>query len=104
MLVLNDDNFEKEVINYKGKVIIDFYADWCGPCKLISPALEAISKEIKSVKFAKVNVDDSPNIAGKFDVRSIPTLVVISDGKELDRIIGVLPKDTLKAKIEEIIG
>jgi thioredoxin 1 len=85
----------------KGKVVIDFWAEWCGPCKMLGPILEEISKELKDIKFGKLNVDDNEDIASNAEIRGIPTLVLYKDGKEVDRIVGFLPKDTLKHRIEK---
>lgn len=82
-------NFKEEVLDFNGTVLVDFYADWCGPCKMVAPILEKISKEVASnVKIAKVNVDASSDLAGKFSVMSIPTLVIFKNGKVFTTKIG----------------
>ena len=99
MIELNQTNYEKETT--KGPVIIDFWAEWCGPCKMLGPIFDELSQEITDVKFAKVNVDENQDIAGNLGVRGIPTLVLLKDGQEIDRIVGFLPKPQLKKKIED---
>jgi len=100
-IVLNDSNFAKEVSASKGVYVVDFFATWCGPCKMIAPIIEEVAKEYEGkAKVGKVDVDASPNTAGQFSVQSIPTLVFFKDGKEVDRVIGFQGKDALKAKID----
>ena len=100
MLNLTKNNIEKEL---KGKIIIDFWADWCYPCKEMSPVFEEISKEVKGLKFAKMDVDEEPELASKFGVMSIPTFLFLKDGKEIKRFVGVMAKSSLKEKIKELI-
>jgi thioredoxin 1 len=85
-------NFNEEVLNSDKTVLIDFYADWCGPCKMISPVIEAVAKENQDIKVVKVNVDDAQDLAIQYDVMSIPTLVVIKNGKETKRVVGLVDK------------
>lgn len=101
MLEINRDNFESEVSNSKEPVLIDFWASWCVPCKIIAPIVEELSEELKGkVKVAKANVDDNPELATELSVLNIPTLILFKGGKELSRIIGVNSKEAIKAKIE----
>lgn len=97
MLELNKSNFEKETAS--GIVVVDNWAIWCGPCRAIASIFEALSKEMKDIKFAKLNVDENPEIAQQYNVMSIPTLLILKNGKEVGRIVGALPKETMKAKI-----
>ena len=97
MKVIKEYEFANEVKD--GLVLIDFYADWCGPCKMLSPVLEQINKEHKDVKVVKVNIDDSRSIASYYQIQSIPTLVLLKDGEFIQRMIGFNPKK----KIEEFI-
>ena len=91
---LNQTNFE-EKINQNNLVVVDFFATWCGPCRMLSPILSDVSGEVKDATFYKVDVDECPDIARKFGVMSIPTLVIIKNGKEVDRNIGLLNRDDL---------
>lgn len=95
---LTTDNFKDKTS--KGKVIVDFWAEWCGPCKMLGPIFEELSKEMKGITFAKVNVDEDGDLAGEAGVRGIPTLILYKDGEEAGRIVGMLPKEALKQKIE----
>ena len=93
---LNKDNF-KEVVNSEKKVLVDFYADWCGPCRMLSPIVDAIADEREDVVVAKVNVDDEPELSQEFGVISIPTLLVFKGGNVVNRSSGARPKaDVLK--------
>ncbi|MFH1432456.1 MAG: thioredoxin [archaeon] len=104
MLQLNKANFEKEVIKSGTPVIIDFWAAWCGPCQMMGPVFEELSKEyIGKLKFVKLNTEESPEIAANFSIHGIPCLVITKNGKEVDRIMGFAPKESLKEKIDEIL-
>ncbi|GLI05840.1 MULTISPECIES: thioredoxin [Paenibacillus] len=93
---VSDQSFSTEVEG-SGTVLVDFWAPWCGPCKMIAPVLEELDTEIgESVKIAKVNVDDNPESASRFGVMSIPTLIVFKDGQPVDKIVGFQSKDALK--------
>lgn len=89
------DNFENEVMNSDKPVLIDFWAEWCGPCQMLLPIVEELAKEVEDVKICKVNVDDQRELAKKFTVMSIPTLIVIKDGKVAERSVGVKSKEEL---------
>ena len=86
------ENYENEVLNSNKPVILDFWAAWCGPCKMVSPLVDEIALENADIKVGKINVDEQPELAAKFGVMSIPTLVVIENGKEVNRSIGAMPK------------
>lgn len=88
-------NFEEEVLNSDKTVLIDFYADWCGPCKMFSPVVEAVATENEDIKVVKVNVDDAQDLAIKYQVMSIPTTVVIKNGQEVNRVVGMVSKSDL---------
>ncbi|MBQ2836383.1 MAG: thioredoxin [Clostridia bacterium] len=88
-------NFEDEVLNSDKTVLIDFYADWCGPCKMFSPVVEAVATENEDLKVVKVNVDDAQDLAIQYQVMSIPTTVVIKEGKEVNRAVGMVSKSDL---------
>ena len=105
MLDLSKDNFDKEVAQSKIPVLVDFWAPWCGPCRMVGPILEKISSEYsKKLKFSKMNVDDNQEIAAKHDVRGIPCMIIFSGGKEVDRIIGAYPEPELRKKIDLILA
>ena len=97
MEVLNvtSANFEEEVLNSEKTVLIDFYADWCGPCKMFSPVVEAVANENEDIKVVKVNVDNAQDLAIQYQVMSIPTVVIIKDGKEINRNVGMVSKSQL---------
>jgi thioredoxin 1 len=101
---VTDTNFNTEVMGAKGPVIVDFWAEWCGPCKMIAPALEEIAKEMEGkVPIAKLNVDENPKTAGSYGIRSIPTLMLFKGGKMASSKIGAAPKSELKRWITEAI-
>jgi thioredoxin 1 len=92
---VSDQSFKTEV-EATGTVLVDFWAPWCGPCKMIAPILEELDKESTNLKIAKLNVDDNPESAARFGVMSIPTLIVFKDGQPVDKIVGFQSKDALK--------
>jgi len=92
---VNTNNFEVEVINSDKKVLIDFYADWCGPCKRLSPIVDKVAKENKDIKVVRIDVDNNKELANRYNVSSIPTLVVIENGKEINRSVGLIPEDSI---------
>lgn len=96
---VTSETFETEVLKSKEPVLIDFFADWCGPCKMISPIVDEIAQESEDIKVVKINVDESPDIAMDYRVMSIPTLIVIKDGQEKARSVGFVEK----AKILELL-
>lgn len=95
ILKITEENFESEVLQSDKTVLIDFYADWCGPCKVLSPIVEEFASENPDIKVVKVNVEEAQNLAINYEVMSIPTLVVIKDGKEVNRTIGVVNKSEI---------
>jgi len=101
---ITTENFESEVIKSNKPVLVDFGADWCGPCKMIGPILSEIAQEYSDrIKVGKVDVDKSPDIAARFSIRSIPTLFFFKNGKIINQVIGFMPKKDLKKKIEDLL-
>ena len=94
---LNQNNFHNTIAN--GTVLVDFYADWCGPCRMVSPIVDEIAKERSDITVGKVNVDDENALAMKYGVMSIPTLIVFKDGEEKTRIVGARPKQAILAEL-----
>lgn len=93
-------DFEEEVLKEKGVVVVDFWATWCGPCKMIAPIVEELDEEMSNVKFVKVDVDKNPQIANQYKIVSIPTLKIFKDGKLINTLIGFKIKDALKIDVE----
>ncbi|SHG94199.1 thioredoxin [Tepidibacter thalassicus] len=99
--VITSNDFKNEVEDNNGVVVVDFFAQWCGPCKMLAPVLENLNEEMKNqVKFLKVDIDKDINLAEKFGITSVPTMVVFKNGKPVDAIMGFRPKDMIKAQIE----
>lgn len=88
MQSITDNQFQSEVLESKGLVLVDFWAEWCGPCRQLGPVLEEVSKEMSDVKICKMNVDEAPNTAANFGIRSIPTMFLFKDGKQIDVKVG----------------
>ena len=105
MIDVKRESFDSEVLGNKLPVLVDFWAPWCGPCRIVGPALDKLSMEYQNkLKFAKLNVDDNQDIAGKFDVRGIPCMIIFSRGNEVDRIIGAYPEQELRKRIDLILA
>ena len=98
---LNTQNFDNEVLNNNGVALVDFYADWCGPCKMVAPIVNEIANERSDITVGKVNVDENNSLAIKYGVVSIPTLIVFKDGKEQTRIVGYRPKEDILAILKK---
>ena len=92
VLTVTRENMEAEVVNSKKTVLLDFWAPWCGPCRMLSPVIDQIANEVPDIKVVKVNIDEEQELAAKFGIMSIPTLVVVKGGKEARRAVGVQPK------------
>jgi thioredoxin 1 len=100
MKTLNKSEFEKQIIQNKGVAVVDFFAEWCGPCKMMSPIFEEVAKEVKDVTFGKINVDENQESASEYGVMSIPTLIIFKDGEEVQRFTGVQQKEDFIKKIK----
>jgi len=100
-----DSNFESEVLKSDVPVLVDFFAEWCGPCKMLGPIIEELAEDMKDkpVKIGKLNVDEAPDTAGKYNVMSIPTLIIFKDGEPVETMSGLQNKDALKEKLEKLI-
>jgi len=102
VIELNKDNFDKEVKEHKGVVLVDFYGTWCHPCMILKPIYKELSEQIDGVKFASLDTDKAPEISQEHGIRGIPCIIAFKNGQEIDRIVGLMPKDQLKQAIEEI--
>ncbi len=87
------ENFDEEVLNYNGKVLVDFWAEWCGPCMMLSPIIEEVSEEVDDVKFCKVNCDEARDVALQFGIMTIPNLIVFENGEQINQSVGYIEKE-----------
>ncbi|MCI5728794.1 MAG: thioredoxin [Clostridia bacterium] len=101
VMTITKENFEKEVLDSREPVLLDFWASWCGPCRMVSPIVDEIAEEVTDKKVGKVNVDEQPELAERFGVMSIPTLVVMKNGKIAQQAVGARPKSDILAMLEE---
>ena len=100
---INEKEFNMEVLKEEGIVVVDFFATWCGPCKMLAPVLEDVQEEMKNVKIVKVDIDDNPNVASEFKVKNILTIKVFKNGEEITTNVGFLPKGALVEMINKSI-
>ena len=104
-LEVTDDTFSKEVLNSKLPVLVDFWAEWCGPCKMVSPIVEELSNDYNGkVKVTKLDVDSNPQTATNYGIRGIPTLLMFKDGSAVDQIVGAVPKQDIAERLDKIIS
>ena len=97
---INQNNFQEEVLNSDKPVLLDFWAPWCGPCRMVLPLVEAIAEERSDIKVGKINVDEEVELASRFGIMSIPTLLVIKDGQVVNKAVGARPKDAILAMLD----
>lgn len=103
-VIVTDRSFQEEIISYPGPVLLDCWAPWCGPCKAIAPVLEQLAKEYKGrIKIAKLNVDENPEIASRYAIQSIPTMLLFQNGKTVNTLVGALPKHEIEKHVKSII-
>ncbi len=101
-IAVTDATFDDEVIRADTPVVVDFWAEWCGPCQMLGPVVEKLATEYKGrLKFAKVDVDANPQTPGAYGIRGIPTMIIFRGGEEVDRIVGYLPEEQLRAELEQ---
>lgn len=96
-IVITKENFEAEVLKASGTVLIDFWATWCGPCRMLSPIVDQVAAEHPEVKIGKINVDEQPELAQQFDIMSIPTLLVFRNGQKVNESVGLIPQEKVEA-------
>ena len=101
---VTSSTWDTEVLKSQGLVMVDFWAPWCAPCRMVSPTVEELAKEYQGkMKFMKLNTDENPDIASKYNIMGIPTLMFIKDGRSVDSIVGAIPKQQLKSKIDSLL-
>lgn len=103
VVTVSQNDFQKEVLEQKGTVFVDFYADWCGPCKVTSPIVDELSQEMKNIKFVKVNVDNNQQLASSYSIFSIPTFLIVKDGKVVGQVVGAMGKESFVQEINQAL-
>ncbi len=102
VLSIDKNSFQKEVLEHRGAVMVDFYAEWCGPCKMTAPIIDELAAEMKEIKFVKINVDENPDLASQYSVFSIPTFMVFKDGKAVNQFVGAMGKEGFVNELQKI--
>ncbi len=103
-MLITDENFQNEVLDSNVPVLLDFYADWCGPCKMLAPTIDELSKKYEGkAKILKANIDNTPKLNEKFGIKSIPTLILFNKGETIDTLFGLQNEDTLSEKIDNLL-
>src|SRR5574344_737720 len=95
--VITKENFKSEVLDAQGTVLVDFWADWCGPCRMLSPIVDQVAEQHSEVKVGKIDIDAQPELANQFGVMSIPTLIVFKNGQKVNESVGLIPKENIEA-------
>ncbi|MFM8519290.1 MAG: thioredoxin [Solirubrobacterales bacterium] len=101
---VTDTNFQSEVIHQSGATLVDFWAPWCGPCRVLTPVLEEINGERDDIRVVSLNVDDNQQTAAQYEVMSIPTMILFKDGEMVDKMVGAMPKRKLLDQLEPVLG
>lgn len=101
---VNQQDFQKAVVEFQGVVLVDFYADWCQPCKAVAPIIDELSQEFPQVSFVKVNVDENQDVASQYSVFSIPTFLIFKNGKVIDQFVGAQGKEAFKEKVQAALA
>jgi len=102
---ISDSSFEKEVLQSERPVLVDFWAEWCAPCRMLAPTVEAVGEQyVESAEVVKLNVDDNPSTAQRYGIKGIPTLILFREGKEVERIVGATSKETISRMIEKYLS
>ena len=103
-VIIEEGNFDRKVLQSRIPVLVDFWAQWCGPCRMVAPVVEELAEEYEGrISFGKVDVDQNPKIASQFGIMSIPTLILFKDGKPISNIVGFRPKEQLKQNLDEVL-
>jgi len=101
VVAVNKDNFKQEVVEEKGVVLVDFYADWCGPCRMTAPIIDELSQQLTGIKFVKVNVDENPDLASQYQIFSIPTFLIFKNGEVISSLVGVQSKESFLNELKK---